>query len=257
MEKLMRNAPTVAVLVVMVIQISRVSEFGGRVGAGLLAPVFAVFLAGTIYVLSYWQARTKYEVTADKETEKAKHSQQMRMKRLHDSVNRTSSIWLALFVIIEGYLNLSETMANLPRGVTGWVFTGALMYGAFPTLAAFGLGSLQAQIDRIPNGVANKSLVQALYENAMRRIETQSVAQPAQAAQDANNTAQENASASQSANNAAYPVACPHGCGAQLQNAQQYSAHVGRWCEVVKARNAQNASSDAIPVEIPVITGEQ
>lgn len=256
MEKAMRNAPSFAVLVVMILQITRVSAFGIRVNAGILAPVFAVFLAGTIYVLSYWQARTKYEVTADRETEKQKWAAQVRQKQLNDRVHKTSGGWLAVFVLIEGFLNLAETMAHLPAGVKGWVMVGALAYGAFPTLAAFGLGNLQAMIDKIPHGVsAKRSAIEGIFEAFAKRIETQSGASATQAQADApqsaEDTAQQLQDAPHNSKNAPYPRACPHGCGAQLRTPQEYSAHVGRWCEVVKAKNAQNAESEVIPIEIP------
>lgn len=257
MEKIMRNAPSLAVLVVMVLQVTRVSAFGVRVNAGILAPVFAVFLAGTIYVLSYWQAKTKYEVTANKETERAKHAQQERMKRLHDRVNQTSGWWLAVFVAIEGFLNLSETMAHLPDGVKGWVLVGAFFYGAFPTLAAFGLGNLQAMIDKIPNGAnAKKSAIEAILENFAKRMETQSDAQPAPSAQIAPQSepdaSQHANDAAQSTQNATYPRACPHGCGAMLRNPQEYSAHVGRWCEVIRTKDALNSQENSVVVELPI-----
>lgn len=247
MEKIMRNAPSLAVLVVLIIQVTRVSEFGGRIGAGLLAPVFAVFLAGTIYVLSYWQGRTKYVVSADAR-DTAKHAQQMRMKRLYDDVHKTSGGWLILFVVIEGFLNLAETMANLPAGITVWEWAGALMYGAFPTLAAFGLGNLQALLDRVPHGVASKSALQSLFDTMIQRIETQYGADASQSAPTANKDASHDAKPPRNAD--AYPKLCPHGCGASLVNANAYTAHVGRWCPVVREKNAQNSQGIALPLGI-------
>jgi len=173
MEKIMRNAPSLAILITLILQVTRVSEFGDRLGAGILAVVFALFLGASIYVLSYWQAKTRYEVTADKETEHAKYAQQVRVKQTNDRVNRTAGGWLAAFVIIEGYLNLAETMARLPAGLSMWEFSGALMYGIFPTLAAFGLGNLQALIDKVPHGVEKKSLLQAWLDSTIKRIESQ------------------------------------------------------------------------------------
>jgi len=149
MEKLMRKMPTMAVMVALVIQVGRVAEFGDRIGAGILAWVFAVFLAGSIYGLSYWDGRAKYTVTADPE-DKRSYAAQMRVKRVSDDARKEARFWLVLFVIIDGGLNLSETMSALPAGVIGWQYVGAIVYGVFPTLAAFGLGRLQAYIERIP-----------------------------------------------------------------------------------------------------------
>jgi len=149
MEKLMRKMPTMAVMVALVIQVGRVAEFGDRIGAGILAWVFAVFLAGSIYGLSYWDGRAKYTVTADPE-DKRSFAAQTRVKRVSDDARKEARFWLVLFVIIDGGLNLSETMSALPTGVIGWQYVGAIVYGVFPTLAALGLGRLQAYIERIP-----------------------------------------------------------------------------------------------------------
>ena len=251
MEKIMRNAPSFAILITLVLQVTRVSEFGDRLGAGILAVVFALFLGSSIYVLSYWQAKTRYEITADKETERAKYAQQVRVKHTNDMVNRTAGGWLAAFVVIEGYLNLAETMARLPSGLSGWEFSGALMYGIFPTLAAFGLGNLQALIDKVPHGVASKSVVQVMFENAMRRMETQYGAQQNNTPHAPQDAPQQQENASHNPKAVSYPVACPHGCGVQLRTPGEYSAHVGRWCEIIRNRDAQNAQAEAVPVVMP------
>jgi hypothetical protein len=247
MEKFMRNAPSFAVLVALIIQVDRVGAFGSRIGAGWLAWVFALFLASVIFVLSYWYGRTKYHITADanKPEDKAKYAQQKRMARIYRDARIVAGIWLSLFVAIDGSLNFFETMAGLPEGISIYEKLGAAVYGVFPTLAAFGLGSLQALIDRIPNGPATKSAAQVLFDNWMRRIETQSVAGPAQGANDAPHDAK------YAPQSDAYPKPCPHGCGEQLHNAAQYSAHTGRWCKVIQARNAQNAQGVQVPVELP------
>lgn len=251
MEKLMRNAPSFAVLVVLIIQVTRVSAFGERLNAGFLAPVFAVFLAGTIYVLSYWQARTKYTVSADRETERAKWAQQVRMEKIYSDVRRTAGGWLAAFVIIEGLLNLAETMADLPEGISYWVFIGALMYGIFPTLAAFGLGNLQALLDRVPHGVASRSALQGLFEGWLKRMEMQFDADAQSASHNAPSASGGASHPAKIGRNAdAYPKVCPHGCGASLENANAYTAHVGRWCPVVREKNAQNAQADPIRLAV-------
>lgn len=202
MEKSMRNAPSIAVLVVMIIQVERVSAFGQGIGAGWLSWVFAVFLAGVIYVLSYWYSRTKYEITADAKDPKqaAKLAQQKRMARMYGNTRLVAGVWLFIFIAIEGSLNFFETMDKLPAGVSQWQFIGAIVYGGFPTLAAFGLGSLQALIDKIPNGPASHSFVQVLFDTIMRRMETHSVAQNAQGAKNAPDDAKDAAHNANDAN---------------------------------------------------------
>lgn len=171
MEKLLRNSPTYAVLVALIIQVTRVSEFGNRIGAGWLAWIYAIFLALTIYALSYWVSRLHYEVTAT-EDEKAKYAQQKRMERLFGRARRNAHVWLILFILIDGGLNLAETMAALPIKVLGWEYAGALVYGVFPTLAALGLGSLQAQIDKIPSGASKASFLSKLGDKLLARVST-------------------------------------------------------------------------------------
>ena len=168
MERIMRNAPSLAVLVALVIQITRVNDFGVRIGAGWLAWVFAGFLAVTIYALSYWSGRLKYEVTASPE-DKRSYAQQMRMERLYSRARNNAQFWLLAFVAIDGAINLSETMAALPTGVTSWEKGGAIIYGIFPTLAAVGLGSLQAVLDRIPSVASKRSLVSKLVDKLSAR----------------------------------------------------------------------------------------
>ncbi len=187
MEKALRNAPTYAVFVALIIQVTRVSEFGTRIGAGWLAWVYAFFLALTIYALSYWVGRLHYEVTATPE-ERAKHAQQMRMERLINRARRTATIWLTLFILIDGSLNLAETMAALPKDVLFWEYAGAGVYGVFPTLAALGLGSLQAHIDKIPAGPSKASFISKLADKLLARIETGEQVAPQQATADKQGT---------------------------------------------------------------------
>lgn len=178
MEKALRNAPTYAVVVALIIQVTRVSEFGTRIGAGWLAWVYAFFLALTIYALSYWVGRLHYEVTATPE-EKAKYAQQKRMERLINRARWNAQIWLVLFILIDGGLNLAETMTSLPRDITAWEYAGAAVYGVFPTLAALGLGSLQAHIDKIPAGPSKSSFISKLADKLLARIETGEQVAPA------------------------------------------------------------------------------
>lgn len=160
MDRFLRNAPTISVVVVLAIQLTRVAEFGDRIGAGWLAWVYAIFLAFSIYALSYWTGRLHYEVTADpkKEEDRRKYAAQMRMSRMYERARFNSRLWLILFIGIDGWLNLAETMAALPVDVLQWERAGAIVYGVFPTLAAFGLGTLQSMIDKIPAGASKPTL---------------------------------------------------------------------------------------------------
>lgn len=171
MEKHLRNAPTYAVIVALVIQVTRVNDFGVRIGAGWLAGVYAVFLATTIYALSYWTGRLKYEVTADPQ-DKRSHSQQVRMAKIYGRARVNASLWLILFLAIDGSLNFFETMSALPGTATQWEKIGAVVYGVFPTLAAYGLGSLQAVLDKVPAGPSKATLWSKLATNLLARLDT-------------------------------------------------------------------------------------
>lgn len=170
MEKTLRNAPTYAVIIALIIQVTRVSDFGFRIQAGYLAVVYALFLALTIYALSYWVGRLQYEVTATPE-EKAKFAQQKRIERLINRARWQAQLWLTLFIVIDGSINLAETMAALPKDVLFWEYAGACVYGVFPTLAALGLGSLQAHIDKIPAGASKASFISKLADKLLARLD--------------------------------------------------------------------------------------
>jgi hypothetical protein len=170
MEKILRNSPTYSVVIALVIQVTRVSDFGFRINAGYLAIVFAIFLALTIFSLSYWSGRLQYDVTATPE-EKAKYVQQKRTERLFSRARWSAQFWLGLFVIIEGAINLAETMTALPGDVLFWEYAGAVVYGIFPTLAVLGLGSLQAYIDKVPVGPSKASFSSKLADKLLARID--------------------------------------------------------------------------------------
>ena len=210
MEKHLRNAPTYAVVVALIIQVTRVADFGDRIGAGWLAWVYALFLALTIYALAYWIGRLDYKVTADPETDKRSYAQQVRMERLYKRARRSSTLWLVLFLCIDGSLNFAETMASLPAGVTMWEFGGAAVYGVFPTLAAFGLGSLQAMLDKIPAVASKPSLLAQLAGKLLARMDATSKQADKQEAQVAPVLAQESKQPLQDADLLAYLTSHPN-----------------------------------------------
>lgn len=228
MEKFMRNAPTWIVLVVMALQIPRVSEFGVRIGTHwLLAVIFALFLMFSIFVLSFFQGRTANYVVSANVEDKRSHSAQVKVKELFDSIHFTSTAWLLVFVALDGFLNLAETMTNLNVDVKqfSWQWWGAGAYGLVPTLGAYGMGHLQALVSKMPGGALGASGLERIFNAWMRRIEN------------ALNAEYENANASEThktqdakkakRNGDAYPKACPH-CGAMQPNSNAYSAHI-RW----------------------------
>lgn len=229
MEKLMRNAPSIIVFVVLLLQTPRVSDFGERIGVWLpLAIIFAVFLSFSTFTLSYFQARTQtYLITADKEAEKRAYNAQVKMAELFKEVHFTATLWLILFVLIEGALNLAETMSHLEETVKqfDWEWFGAIVYGAFPTLAAYGMGNMQALVDKIPNGAGGASQLEKLFNAWVRRITNALDAQSDNANASATHETHNATKGKRNAN--AYPKACPH-CQELQPNSNAYSAHM-RW----------------------------
>lgn len=231
MEKFMRNAPTWIVLVVMALQIPRVSEFGVRIGAGdFAAVIFALFLMFSIFVLSFFQGRTaNYLVTASPEDKKA-YTAQKKIKELFDSIHFTATAWLLVFVALDGWLNLAETMSNLSKEVAqfSWQWWGAVAYGVVPTLGAFGMGHLQALVSKMPGGVMGASGLERIFNAWMRKVENALNAEYDNA--NASTTHKTQNAPKAKRNGDAYPKACPH-CGEMQANANAYSGHVGRWCK--------------------------
>ena len=232
MNKWMRNAPSFIVIVVLLLQTPRVMEFGERIGAHfILALVFATFLSFSTFTLAYFQGKTRiYQVTADKEKDAKAYTAQKKMADLYTEVHGTATFWLVLFVMIEGLLNLAETMAELKGTVAmyDWEWFGAIVYGLFPTLAAYGMGNLQALIDRMPHGAAGASQLEKVFNAFMRRMEN-ALDAPSENA-NASETHKTHDAKKVKRNADAYPKPCPH-CGEMQASSNAYSTHIGRWCK--------------------------
>lgn len=227
MEKFMRNAPTWIVLVVMGLQIPRVSEFGVRIGTHwLLAVIFALFLMFSIFVLSFFQGRTANYVIAAGEEDKRAYNAQKKIKELFDSIHFTSTAWLLVFVALDGFLNLAETMTNLKADVAqfSWQWWGAGAYGLVPTLGAYGMGHLQALVSKMPGGALGASGLERIFNAWMRRIENALNAEYENANASTTHKTQDAKKAKRNAD--AYPKACPD-CGEMQASSNAYSAHMG------------------------------
>lgn len=235
MQKIMRNAPSLIVFVVMLLQTPRVADFGDRIGVWMpFAVIFALFLTISNFTLSFFQGQTDgYLITADKKDKKA-FTAQVKMARLYKNVHSTATIWLFWFVLIEGSLNLAETMTNLKETVKmfDWEWFGAIVYGIFPTLAAYGMGKIQALISKLPHNAGGASEIEKVFDAFMRWVRNAFDASADAYAINANaSDASKTQNATKGKRNAdAYPKACPH-CGEMQANSNAYSGHVGRWCK--------------------------
>lgn len=255
MDKLMRNAPSIIVGVVLLLQTPRVSDFGERIGVWLpFAVIFALFLSFSTFTLSYFQGRTRnYIVTADKKKDRRAYNAQIKMKNLYSEVNWTATLWLVIFVLIEGSLNLAETMSHLKDSVAlfSWEWFGAIVYGAFPTLAAYGFGHLQALVDKMPHGVGVASQLEKVFNAFMRRIANTIDVDSHDANALQSHTSHDAKKKNRNAD--AYPKPCPY-CQEHQASAGQYSAHI-RWKHDDKkvttpiGFNAQPVSKNASKIE--------
>lgn len=145
-NKIMRALPAALTAAILIIQIQRVTDFGARVHAvPLSAAVFALVMGATIFAASYWRGLGEYIITASVEDKRA-YSAQLRQAAKTKSLRQNASWLLVAAVLAEGGINLAETMASVPEKPENWILAGAYVYGAWPTLAAWGLGTLQALI---------------------------------------------------------------------------------------------------------------
>jgi hypothetical protein len=162
MTKFMQIAPGLFVGMALIMQVARVADFGRSINAGgFLSAVFAVFLAGVIFVLAYWDGKGEYQITAD-EADTRRYNAQRREKLKRETVRRDAIRWLAIFILIDGGLNLAETMSKIPATVTPWQWWGAVAYGALPTLAAWGLGRMQGKLDKLTTLASGDSWIDRL-----------------------------------------------------------------------------------------------
>lgn len=254
MEKFMRNAPSLIVFVVMAIQTPRVSAFGERIGVHVaLAVIFALFLTLSTFTLAFFQGRTSnYRITADRKNkaEKLAYAKQVKMADFFSEIYWHSTFWLILFVVIEGALNLSETMAELKETVVvmDWEWFGAIAYGIFPTLATLGMGKLQSLVSKMPHGATGASQMDKVFDAFMRWMQNAFDAQADNANVHASHKTQDAPKAKRNAD--AYPKACPH-CGEMQASANAYSGHVGRWC---KSKPVAPIGFVAVPVNSAATT---
>lgn len=152
----MRHTPTYLAALLLAIQIARVARFAsGPMRAGALGAVFAVAIAAGVFVAAYWTRQS----AARGETE----------DRRSIEARRWAMLTLALFVLVDGGLNLADVLA------TAWPDTlplqiAAVVYGAFPTLASALLAALQGRVDRLPH-VSKPGLLAALQKRLLAKLE--------------------------------------------------------------------------------------
>jgi hypothetical protein len=135
MQQLLRKSPMILSGVFIFITLTRVAELADSgFQAGVLGWVFSIAMGVSVFVSSYYMRVAMIR----------KGGEEDRRSKL---LRRTAAVAMVFFVVIDGVFNVVEVMRSLDDSA---LYYPALIYGAFPTVAAALLGSLQGYVDRIP-----------------------------------------------------------------------------------------------------------
>ncbi len=158
---MMRKLPTILAGLFLAITLVRVADFSAQaMRAGALGWLFSAGLGVAVYTTAYF-ARVS---ATDKDGEESERSK----------VARRSSIFaLILFIVVDGFFNLSEVLRVVPELD---LRIAAFVYGLFPTAAAGLLGYLQGHIDRLPVPPKRYSIGLSLRVIISRWLDSKAVA---------------------------------------------------------------------------------
>jgi hypothetical protein len=133
----MRKLPTILAFGFISITLWRVGQFVWlRMGAGVLGALFSIFLGIGVYMSSYF---TRDNITR----------QDGKIDRRDRNVKLWAWITLVFFVLVDAIFNMLEVWLSV-KPVTAEMQGTALLYGAFPTVAAALLGALKGYVDKLP-----------------------------------------------------------------------------------------------------------
>jgi len=155
----MRKLPAYLAFGFILITLFRVANFAWiRMHAGMLGVLFSIILGAGVFVSSYF--------TRDN------------MNRLQggklEAKDRNVKVWawisLIFFVLVDMAFNMLEVWISVNPQIID-MQAAALLYGAFPTLAAGLFGALQGYVDRLPRNAkpANHEKMPAI-SSAIRRL---------------------------------------------------------------------------------------
>ena len=143
----MKKMPMVLAGMFIAITLVRVAALAAEgFQAGALGWLFSAGLGAGIFISSYY---SRVSATG-KDGEEDRRSKQTRDMAL---------ISMILFVAVDGYFNIMEVQRSLQDET---LRIAAVLYGAFPTLAAALLGGLQGRVDRLPHPPQKASVSFAL-----------------------------------------------------------------------------------------------
>lgn len=122
----MRRIPFLLAGLFIALTLFRVAWFvSDALKAGAMGYVFSVGLGVAVYASSYW---TRTQTT-----------------------RKAALVSLVLFVLVDGYFNLTEVIRAIDWYAAGpMVQVAAVAYGVFPTCAAALLGWMQSSVNRLP-----------------------------------------------------------------------------------------------------------
>lgn len=159
----MRKLPTYIAALFLTVTLWRVAGFAGELlKADGLGWVFAIGLGAAIYLSAY---HDREHITIKDGREEDRRSSNTR---------KSAKKNLVFFLLVDGFFNLAKSLLDVipPDTVfTIWLqYSGAVIYGVFPTIAAALLGELQGYVDRLPY-VERKNILKVLETHLMKKIE--------------------------------------------------------------------------------------
>jgi hypothetical protein len=127
-------------------------------GAGVLGWMFSVGMGVAVFVTSYY-SRVAISAKDGKEDKRS-----IRVRTI-------AMTGLLFFVVIDGYFNVVEVLRTL---LIPDLYYPALVYGAFPTVAAALLGILQGYVDRLPVPPTNRTynIWNAIRARIVRKLDS-------------------------------------------------------------------------------------
>jgi hypothetical protein len=151
----MRKLPTILAGLFIAITLARVASFSAEaMQAGVLGWIFSIGLGLSVYASAYW-------------TRVSASSRDGNEDRRSRSTRVMAWIALVLFAVADGFFNLAEVLRTVTDSN---LRNAAILYGAFPTLAAALLGALQGYVDRLPVAPQRNNIPAALRAYAVGKL---------------------------------------------------------------------------------------
>lgn len=153
----MKRLPLILAAVFIAITLTRVASLVEHgFSSGLLGWAFSFGLGVAVFVTSYFMRVAAASSKTGMEDKRSRNTRAI------------SAIALVFFVLVDGYFNVVEVLRSLTDQS---LYVAALLYGAFPTVAAALLGVLQGYVDRLPSPPTKYNIMVAVRAWITNRIE--------------------------------------------------------------------------------------